>query len=203
MSEPMRLILASGSRARKDMLSGAGLAFEVIPADINEDAIKSAMVSENARVEAADVAGVLAVEKALSVARANPDALVIGSDQVLALGHRMFSKAASIAEAKVTLTALRGRTHELVSAVAIASSNAVLWQTVDAAQLTMRSFSDAFLDDYLRLNGTRVLSSVGCYEIEGAGIQLFERVDGDHFAIMGMPLLPLLSQLRDHEVMPV
>ena len=200
MAEVRRLILASGSRARKNMLSAAGLVFDVVPADVAEDAITSAMISESDCVEAADIAGVLAAEKALSVARAHPNALVIGSDQVLAVGRRMFSKAADIAESRETLTALRGRTHELVSAVALASGNEVVWQTVESAQLTMRPFSDDFLDAYLSRYGERILGSVGCYEIEGAGIQLFERVEGDHFTIMGMPLLPLMNELRKHGV---
>lgn len=200
MAERQRLILASGSRARKAMLSAAGLAFDVVPADIDEAAVTAAMMSENDCVEAADIAGVLAAEKALSVARVNPNALVIGSDQVLVRGRRMFSKAANLDEARQTLSVLRGRTHELISAVALASANAVLWQSAESAELTMRPFSDAFLEDYLQTKGQRILSSVGCYEIEGAGIQLFERVDGDHFTIMGMPLLPLLGELRNRGV---
>ncbi|MBR2535079.1 MAG: Maf family protein [Hyphomicrobium sp.] len=200
MAEARRLILASGSRARKNMLSAAGLGFDVVPADVAEDAITSAMVSESDCVEAADIAGVLAAEKALSVARKHPNALVIGSDQVLAVGRRMFSKAADIAEARETLSALRGRAHELVSAVALGLGNDVVWQTVESAQLTMRPFSDDFLDAYLGRYGDRILGSVGCYEIEGAGTQLFERIEGDHFTIMGMPLLPLLNELRKQGV---
>lgn len=200
MADAQRLILASGSRARKNMLSAAGVVFEVVPADVAEDAITSAMISQSDCVEAADIAGALAAEKALSVARAHPKALVIGSDQVLALGRRMFSKAANVSEARETLTALRGRAHELVSAVALASGNDVVWQTVESAQLTMRPFSGDFLDDYLSRAGDRILGSVGCYEIEGVGSQLFERVEGDHFTIMGMPLLPLLNELRTRGV---
>lgn len=196
MSEPVRLILASGSVARKSMLTAAGLAFEVIPANVDEDAIRSLMISESDCVEAADVAVVLAVEKALDVARANPDALVIGSDQILARGRRMFSKAATLAEARETLDRLRGHTHELVSAVAIAHGDEVLWQTVDSAELTMRKFSDEFLGLYLEKAGNKILHSVGCYELEGAGIQLFEKIEGDYFTILGMPLLPLLTELR-------
>lgn len=196
MSKPRRLILASGSAARKNMLSAAGLAFEIIPADIDEDDIRSLMLSESDGVEAADIAVALSAAKALSVARSNPGALVIGSDQVLALGRRMFSKAASIADATDTLDRLRGRTHELVSAVALAFGNAVVWQTFDSAQLTMRRFSDAFLASYLNDAGDSVLRSVGCYELEGKGVQLFERVEGDYFTILGMPLLPLLAELR-------
>lgn len=200
MAEALQLILASGSRARKDMLSAAGLAFDVVPADIDEDAFTLAMTSESDFVEAADIARALAAEKALAISRAHPDALVVGSDQVLALGRRLFSKASSLTEARATLTALRGQSHELISAVALASRGELLWQTVSSAELTMRSFSDAFLEDYLNRNGASILSSVGCYEIEGAGLQLFERVDGDHFTIMGLPLLPLFGELRGRGV---
>lgn len=200
MSEPVKLILASGSAARKSMLNAAGVAFNIIPANIDEDAIRSTMISESDCVEAADVAAVLAVEKALSVARANPDALVIGSDQILARGRRMFSKAKTMAEARETLDRLRGHTHELVSAVAIASGNNVLWQSVDSAELTMRKFSDEFLRSYLEKAGDKILNSVGCYELEGSGVQLFEKIDGDYFTILGMPLLPLLAELRNRGV---
>lgn len=196
MADPVRLILASGSRARKDMLTAAGLTFEIIPADIDEDGITSTLQTESACVEAADIARVLAGEKALAVARQNPGALVIGSDQVLSVGQRKISKAQTMAEARETLDILRGRTHELVSAVALARDNELLWQTVDSADLTMRDFGDEFLGHYLNCAGERILKSVGCYEIEGAGVQLFEHIDGDHFTIMGMPLLPLLNELR-------
>ncbi|HPG88359.1 MAG TPA: Maf family nucleotide pyrophosphatase [Hyphomicrobium sp.] len=198
--EPVRLILASGSRARKNMLTAAGLTFEIVPADIDEDAITSLMISESDCIEAADIARALASEKALAVARAHPSALVIGSDQVLALGRRKLSKAKTIADARETLQALRGQTHELVSAVALASDGELLWQSIEAAQLTMRLFSDDFLERYLTSSGNRILSSVGCYEIEGDGIQLFERIEGDHFTIMGMPLLRLLNELRARAV---
>lgn len=196
MSEPMRLILASGSAARKSMLTSAGLTFDVIPADVDEEAIRSMMITESDCVEAADIASVLAIEKALAVARSNPDALVIGSDQVLALGRRTFSKATSRREARDTLDHLRGRTHELVSAVALAQGDAVVWQAIDSAQLTMRRFSDEFLATYLARAGDAVLGSVGCYQLEGQGIQLFDGVQGDYFTILGMPLLPLLAELR-------
>ena len=158
------------------------------------------MTSESDCVEAADVAAVLAMEKASVVARANPGALVIGSDQVLTLGRRMFSKATTISEARDTLDRLRGRTHELVSAVALAQDETVLWQTIDSAQMTMRRFSDEYLGRYLEQSGKSVLRSVGCYEIEGPGVQLFERIEGDYFTILGMPLLPLLAELRKRGV---
>lgn len=200
MSEPQRLILASASSARKAMLAGAGVAFDISPANIDEDALRRSMSAESETVEAVDVAISLAVEKALSVARAHPDALVIGSDQILAKGRRMFSKTSSVAEARDVLTRLRGHTHELVSAVAIAKGDIVLWQSCDSAQLTMRRFSDAFLDDYLARAGDGVLQSVGCYHLEGLGVQLFEKIEGDYFTILGMPLLPLLAELRTYGV---
>ena len=200
MAEPLRLILASGSSARKTMLDSAGLTFDAIPADIDEDAIRSMMVSESDCVDAADVAAVLAIEKASAVARAHPDALVIGSDQVLSLGRRIFSKAATIVEARETLGCLRGQTHELVSAVALARGDEVLWQTIDSAQMTMRRFSDEFLASYLTRVGDNALRSVGCYELEGLGVQVFDRIDGDYFTILGMPLLPLLAELRQRGV---
>ena len=202
MADSQRLILASASNARRNMLIAAGLTFDVIPADIDEQAISSAMTAASNRVETAAIAGALASGKALAISGANPDALVIGSDQVLALGQQQFSKAANLAEARATLKMLRGCQHELVSAVAIARNGELLWRTIARAQLTMRSFSDEFLDDYLDRHGSRVLNSVGCYEIEGAGIQLFDSVEGDHFTIMGMPLLPLLNELRARGVVP-
>lgn len=202
MADSQRLILASGSSARRNMMTAAGLTFDVIPADIDEQAIASAMTSGSNRVEASGIAGALASAKALAVSANHLDALVIGSDQVLALGKQQFSKAANLEEARSTLSMLRGHQHELVSAVAIARNGELLWRTVDSAQLTMRNFSDKFLDGYLGRNGSRVLSCVGCYEIEADGIQLFESVVGDHFTIMGMPLLPLLNELRNRGVVP-
>ncbi len=200
MSNASRLILASTSAARRTMLQAAGLAFEVYPANVDEDAIRSLMVTESDCVEAGDVASVLAAEKALVVSGAHPGALVIGSDQILALGRRMFSKAETVAEARDHLDRLRGRTHELVSAVALARDGEIVWQTVDSAQMTMRPFSDEFLGRYLEKAGDSTLKSVGCYHLEGLGVQLFEKIDGDYFTILGMPLLPLLTELRNQGV---
>lgn len=197
MADKPRLILASASAARRDMLRAAGLSFEIVPAEIDEDGISAAMVSESACVDASDVAAVLAAEKAVDVSRRCPGAVVIGSDQTLALGTRMLSKAATVAEARDVLDRLRGRTHELASAVALARDGEVLWQTVDSAQLTMRPFSDEFLESYLACAGEALTRSVGCYEIEGPGIQLFESIHGSHFTILGLPLLPLLARLRE------
>ena len=196
MADAARLILASGSAARRSMLAAAGLTFEVIPATIDEAEIRDAMMVDNACVEASDIAAALAAAKALSVARAHPGALVIGSDQVLALGSQYISKAGTVLEARDTLERLRGRTHELVSAVAVAQGDDVLWHSIDSAKLTMRRFSDEFLGNYVSRMGDRVIHSVGCYELEGLGVQLFERIEGDYFTILGMPLLPLLAELR-------
>lgn len=200
MPEASRLILASGSPARRQLLEAAGLAFDVIPANIDEAAIRDAIVDATTGAEGADVASVLAAEKARLVSEAHPQALVIGADQVLTLGGKFFSKAQDLAEAREILTMLRGRTHELVSAIALARNGVVEWQTHTAAEMTMRSFSDEFLGCYLEKMGDRALKIVGCYEIEGTGVQLFEQIDGDHFTILGIPLLELLARLR-HEGM--
>ena len=196
MGDTPALILASASAARVTMLKAAGVAFDVIAANIDEEATTARLGAGDHNVEAADVASTLAVEKALVVSAAHPKALVIGADQVLALRRRKFSKASSIKEARETLALLRGQTHELVSAVALAQNKAVLWQVIDYTQMTMRNFSDEFLEAYLEQNGSRLLRSVGCYEIEGFGVQLFEKIEGDYFTILGMPLLPLLAELR-------
>jgi septum formation protein len=200
MPEATRLILASSSAARKALLKAAGLTFDVIPAAINEAAIRDAILRETTGAEAAEIASVLAAEKARVVSLAHEGALVIGADQVLALGAKIFSKAESIAEAREVLAMLRGRTHELVSAVALARDGKVHWQTTDAADMTMRQFSDEFLGFYLERLGDQVLASVGCYELEGLGVQLFENIDGDYFTILGIPLLALLARLRQEEL---
>lgn len=196
MTDTARLILASASKARQSMLRAAGLAFDAISAEIDEEAIRGAMQSESTCVDANDVARTLAEEKAVAVSKRYPDALVIGSDQVLGLGTRLFSKAATLHEARVVLHRLRGRTHELVSSVALAQDGDVLWTASESAQMAMRDFSDEFLATYLEHAGKGILDCVGCYEWEGLGVQLFEEIDGDCFTILGMPLLPLLAELR-------
>ena len=200
MPEATRLILASGSAARRALLEAAGLTFDVIPADIDEAAIREAILEKSAGAEGADIASVLAAEKARVVSVAHPDALVVGADQVLALGGKIFSKPGSIAEAREHLVMLRGRTHDLISAVALSRNGNVHWQTTVTAGMTVRDFSDEFLGAYLERMGERVLSSVGCYELEGLGVQLFERIEGDYFTILGIPLLPLLARLREEEM---
>ena len=200
MPEASQLILASASAARRDMLKAAGLVFDVIPANIDETTIRDAIHEATSEAEAADIASVLAAEKARLVSEAHPEALVIGADQVLALGGKIFSKAESLSEARDILSMLRGRTHELVSAVALARGGVVHWQTITAAEMSMRQFSDEFLGCYLEKLGARALQSVGCYELEGLGVQLFDEIDGDYFTILGIPLLPLLAQLRREDM---
>lgn len=196
MPEASRLILASGSATRRSLLQSAGLVFDVVPANIDEASIRDAILDATNGAEGADIASVLAAEKARLVSEIHPDALVIGADQVLALGGRIFGKAENLAEAREILTMLRGRTHELISAVALARNGKVYWQTSTFAEMTVRQFSDEFLGCYLGKMGERALQSVGCYEIEGPGVQLFEQIDGDYFTILGIPLLELLARLR-------
>lgn len=186
------LILASGSSARRSMLAAAGISFEVVPADVDEEVIRDGLGA----AEPAEVARVLARAKAEEVSRRRPAALVIGADQVLALGATIYTKAPDVAAARTALRSLAGRTHRLLSAVALAQAGVCAWQHLDAAELAMRDFSDEFLDDYIERAGTRICASVGAYELEGLGIQLFERISGDYFTILGMPLMPLLAELR-------
>ncbi len=196
MGSSRRLILASGSRARREMLAAAGLMFEVVPADVDEGAIRDRMRTDTPAIDAGEVAGGLARAKALEVARRRPEARVIGADQVLVLGDRLFEKPGDLAAARAQLLDLRGQTHELVSAVALAEGNEVVWSTLTRAQMTMRPFSEDFLDGYLARAGDRVTESVGAYHLEGLGLQLFDRIDGDYFTILGLPMLPLLAELR-------
>ncbi len=198
--ETTRLVLASASAARQAMLRGAGLSFDVVPAAIDEAGIRDTILETTEGAEAGDIASVLASEKARVVSCVQPDALVIGADQVLVLGGRIFSKPASVAEAREHLVMLKGRTHDLISAVALARNGTVHWQTSATAAMTVRDFSDEFLGAYLERMGERVLGSVGCYELEGSGVQLFERIEGDYFTILGIPLLPLLARLREEEM---
>lgn len=194
----MTLVLASSSRSRKTMLTSAGISFIADPASVDEGAIKQMLGAKQA--DAATVAETLAAMKADEVSHRHPQALVIGSDQMLACDGRWFDKPADRAAAKAQLLELRGRRHELIAAVTVVRGNRPLWRHVDRASLTMRAFSEPFVDEYLDRVGDDALLSVGAYQVEGHGIQLFEAIEGDVFTIMGMPLLPLLGFLRSQGV---
>ena len=187
-----RLILASKSAARQAMLEGAGVPFAVQVADVDENAVK-------ATHDPADAAG-LAVElarvKALAVSRHDADAWVLGADQTLAFDGGLVSKAGSLEDARRQLASMRGRTHQLHSGAALARNGQVVWSGVDTVDLRMRNFSDAFLDAYLKAEGERLLACVGSYRLEGMGSQLFEAVEGDYFTVLGLPLWPVLAELR-------
>jgi septum formation protein len=187
------LVLASKSSVRRALLEAAGIPLEIEPAAIDERAVES---SKAASASAARVALLLAREKALNVAGRKSKSTVLGADQTLALGERRFSKPASAEAAREQLKALAGKTHELHSAVAVAQGGDILFETVATARLTMRPLSDSFLDAYLAAAGGSVSSSVGAYKLEQVGVHLFERIEGDHFTILGLPLLPLLAYFR-------
>lgn len=191
-----RIVLASASATRARMLSAAGLDVFCDPPGIDEDEVKRSFRREG--LDAASCAGALAAAKAVRVSERHPDALVVGADQMLDCAGLWLDKARDRAEARAQLTALRGRRHELPTAVAMVRNGAVVWQRVERPRLTMRDFSDRFLDAYLAALSEDELSAVGVYRLEGLGAQLFERVEGDYFAILGLPLLPLLDFLRGH-----
>jgi septum formation protein len=189
------LILASQSPFRRMLMENAGLPFRAQAAEIDERAVETELAAGNPTPQ--QVAEALAIEKARDVAGRNPGALVIGSDQTLSLEGRVFHKPADMAEAKAHLTAMTGRTHSLNCGIALVRDGETLWNHVSVAHLTMRPLSEEFIDRHLARVGTRVLASVGAYQLEGEGVQLFERIDGDYFTILGLPLLPLLAKLRD------
>lgn len=195
----MTLILASGSAARKAMLEAAGLTFEIDKPRVDEEAAKATLRAEGLKPR--DQADALAELKALSVSNRR-DGYVIGADQMLAIEGETLDKPADRDEARAHLQRLRGRSHELMTAAVVAKEGTVIWRHIETPRLRMRTFTDAFLDDYIARAGDHVLSSVGAYQLEGLGAQLFERVDGDYFSVLGLPLLPLLAFLREHGKAP-
>lgn len=197
-SAPRHLILASASKSRSNLMRAAGLAFEIVPAHVDEDSIKLAMKEEGAT--AADCAVALAEFKAGTISQRYPEALVIGADQMLECGGIWFDKPKDMAGAREHLVNLRGRTHTLSNSAAVALNGAPIWHHTSVARLTMRNFTDAFLDEYLAAVGPSAMSSVGAYQLEGRGAQLFSKVDGDFFTILGLQMLDLLAFLREHRM---
>ncbi|MBT4044164.1 MAG: hypothetical protein HOF11_11720 [Rhodospirillaceae bacterium] len=201
-AETPRLVLASNSTARQTMLRQAGLEFTVLPSNLDESAVKADFQADNCSrpANAAAIAATLALAKAAAVARDHPDAWVIGADQVLTCEGELFDKAVDNAEATKILQRLQGRRHELHAAVCVVRDGGTgagdPWQHISTARLWMRPLSDEYIAGYLAQAGRSVLCSVGCYQIEGLGVQLFERIEGDHFTILGLPLMPLLEHLR-------
>ena len=188
------IILASASRSRAAMLVASGLTIKIEPADINEARVKDVCLSEGRNVDY--VAALLARKKAKLISRRNKEAFVIGADQMLDCGGTWFDKPIDLASAEKTLKAIRGRCHDLVTSVSVVQNEKELWQKTDRATLQVREFSDFFIERYLQNVGELALTSVGAYQLEGPGAQLFERIEGDYFTILGLPLLPLLSFLR-------
>ena len=194
LSEP--LVLASGSATRARLLADAGLPILVDPAAVDEEEIRASFLAEGR--DAAACAAALAEAKAKRVSGRHAGALVLGADQILDCGGRWLEKPGDRDAARAQLLLLRGKPHTLITAAAVVRNGALIWHTIDRAQLTMRAFGDRFLEDYIAAAGDELLDSVGAYQLEGLGAQLFERVEGDFFTIMGLPLLPLLDFLRDH-----
>jgi septum formation protein len=193
------LILASQSPARQALLANAGIAFEAIPAAIDERAIELA----SALSAPGEIAALLARDKAIFVSAKHPDRFVVGADQTLILGERLFSKPSGRAQAAEQLRALAGQSHELHSAAAVAHDGEILFEGVSIARMTMRPLDDNAISAYLDEAGEAVTTSVGAYQLEGLGIHLFERIEGDHFTILGLPLLPLLKFLRSQRLLAV
>ena len=192
------LVLASKSKVRRTLLESAGILVEIDPADIDERAAEA----PHAGATPEQIALLLAREKALAVARRRPGLLVLGADQTLALGNRRFSKPATVSTAREQLASLAGKTHALHSGAAVARDGKILFETIATAHLTMRALSNDALDAYLAAAGERILSSVGAYQLEGLGVHLFEKIEGDHFTILGLPLLPLLAFFRREGMLP-
>jgi septum formation protein len=192
------VVLASKSLARRAVLAGAGVAFDAVGSGVDEDVVKTKLLAAGAGPRA--IAEALAAEKALAVSRVRPE-LVIGADQTLEFGGALYDKVETVTDARARLIALRGAAHRLHSAVSVHRAGATLWGDVQSATLTMRDFSDDFLETYLATEGKAALGSVGCYRLEGPGVQLFEAIEGDYFTILGLPLMGLLDLLRREGVL--
>jgi septum formation protein len=193
-----RVILASRSTARAELLRNAGIRFDVVPVAVDEEAIRAGMLEEKAAPR--DIADMLAEVKAHRGVMRSPAAIVIGADQVLECDGALFSKPVDLAQARAQLAALRGRTHTLLSAAVIYENARPVWRHVAKARLTMRPFSDAFLDAYVQEEGEALCDTVGCYRLEGRGAQLFTQVAGDYFTVLGLPLLEILGFLRTRSI---
>ena len=193
------VILASGSEIRATLLRGAGVVFDIEVAKIDEVAIIASLKAE--KVKPHEIADTLAEYKAQRIAARHDDKLVIGCDQILVCDNQIYEKVASVGDACKKLKTLRGRPHQLISSVVVFENGRPVWRHIGRAQLIMRDFSDAFLDDYLEQQGDSILSSVGCYKLEGAGAQLFSHIQGDYFTILGLPLLEVLGFLRTRGVL--
>ena len=197
--ERQPLILASQSAVRKSLLANAGIAVETIPADIDERAIQDKSGLKNP----GEIAALLAGEKAKFISLRHPGRYVVGADQTLALGERLFSKPANRAAASAQIATLSGQTHELHSAVSVTKDGALLFSHVSVARMTMRALTEREITAYIDEAGDAVTASVGAYQLERTGVHLFERIDGDHFTILGLPLLPLLGFLRSRNLLAV
>ncbi len=203
---PPTIILASGSAVRANLMRGAHIPFEIVPADIDESILKEELENSPAAQEehgaGPAIASALAKAKAEIVSASHPDALVIGADQVMTLGKTCYDKPRDMAEARARLKDFRGKPHMLHGGVALATGGRTIWDYYQPSHLTMRNFSDAFLDHYLETAGEAILKSVGAYQLESIGAQLFVRIDSDYFSILGLPLLPLMAELRRLGALP-
>jgi len=193
------IILASKSKARGEILRGVDIAFDTLPAKIDEEAVKSALIKQRDPLNPADLAELLAQTKALNLSENNNSAYVIGADQTMSCEGILFNKAKDLDEAKENFYFLRGKTHTLHSAVCVALNGEVIWSHVDEAHLTMINFSNDFLGTYLAKMGDDVLTTVGGYQLENLGALLFEKIEGDYHTILGLPLLPLIAFLRSEK----
>jgi septum formation protein len=192
--------LASTSAIRQALLRGAGVEFEAISPGVDEATIKDSLLAEG--VSPRDIADALAEAKAVKVSRRRPG-LVIGADQTMDLDGRLYDKVDTVEEARERLKAMRGKTHKLHCGMVVARDGVPIWREVVTTWLRMRPFTDDYLETYLERNGPGILSSVGCYQLEGEGVQLFDKIEGDYFAILGLSLIPLLDLLRRHGAAPL